>query len=172
MSYKVLGVGVGLLFMIGMAKAVEDRPAEHVKIKSDRPHTGSNIKHDAGSWYVPVDKSYEQLTVAQQDIVRSFYEEFPIWDEPPFPKYGMQGILNSIRSATESLRLRGSLFAVAHVDVKGVVTTVSFYETPDPDLAKAIAFILYKEKFKPAVCSGEPCEMDFPLKMQFDYRYR
>ena len=39
--------------------------------------------------------------------------------------------------------------------------------SPSPEMAKAAASIILLSKFKPAVCKGEPCKMEFPFTFKF-----
>ena len=61
----------------------------------------------------------------------------------------------------------GKLFAVATVSAKGKVTEVRVYEAPSQAMGKFVGQVLMVTAFKPARCSGKPCQMDFPLEMRF-----
>ena len=37
-------------------------------------------------------------------------------------------------------------------------------KAPNIDVAKAISFILVQAKYKPAMCNGAPCPMEFPFR--------
>jgi hypothetical protein len=43
-----------------------------------------------------------------------------------------------------------------------------------PKMTKAMASVLMLEKYKPAVCGGSPCQMQFPFRMNFhvELQYR
>ena len=44
-------------------------------------------------------------------------------------------------------------------------TAVSVFESPDPEITRVAASVLMLSKFKPAVCAGRPCAMQFPLEV-------
>ncbi len=50
------------------------------------------------------------------------------------------------------------------------VTKVEAYEVPDPELAKFAASGLLLTKFKPAICKGAPCKMQYPLMLRLEVR--
>ena len=56
---------------------------------------------------------------------------------------------------------------VASVATDGTVSEVKAIGSPSPEMAKAAASIILLSKFKPAVCKGEPCKMEFPFTFKF-----
>lgn len=52
-----------------------------------------------------------------------------------------------------------------HVKVgkDGNATEVVVPASPDEKITQAIAAVLMNEKYKPGVCKGKPCAMDFPF---------
>jgi len=132
-------------------------------LKDDHPPTGSLIKREVASWSIPIDKTYDELTAAELEIFRSHYEGLKSNEEPPFPAKGMEPIIRDLVKVQSALQVRGQLFVVATVDPEGSVSNISVYESPSKRMSKAAAVILFGTKFKPASCSANPCEMEFPL---------
>jgi len=149
-----------LLTTGGIAQA-----AELFVIKESRPSAGSRVKPVSASANVPFDKAYAELDAAQQAIVRDGYETLPESYEPPYPEKGLMPIYTAINQALDSSSkvVMGDLLAGAQVDEEGQVQNVSFYIPATEDLMKLAAFSLMKTRFKPALCNGQPCAMEFPL---------
>lgn len=79
----------------------------------------------------------------------------------------MKSILDVVRKGQEKLLVTGKLYLVATVEPNGKVSTVKAYGSPNPEMAKFASEVLLLTKFKPAVCGGRPCRMDFPLWYNF-----
>lgn len=47
----------------------------------------------------------------------------------------------------------------------GKATKVALAKHPNIETAKAVAYVLVRAKYKPAVCAGQPCTMDFPFRV-------
>jgi hypothetical protein len=138
-------------------------------IKQDEPSTGSTISREiviAGT--VPFDKRYSELTVEQRRIVKSQYERMGDADEPPFPVNGLRPIYLMLASGQQELRVNGPLTIFVEVDSKGRATKVSILQSPNPAMAKFAASVLLQEKYKPALCNGIPCTMEFPFRTTFE----
>jgi hypothetical protein len=56
---------------------------------------------------------------------------------------------------------------IATVEANGEVSSVKAIGSPSPEMTKFASTILLLTKFKPAICSGHPCRMDFPLWYEF-----
>ncbi|MFN7547479.1 MAG: hypothetical protein ACK5U3_08380 [Pseudomonadota bacterium] len=137
-------------------------------IKSDTPPTGSMIRREVVSGSrIPINRPYEKLTEAEREQVRSWYESMPATDEPPFPREGLMPILDALRKAQERLLVTGELFLIASVDSTGTVTRVRAIGSPSREMVKFAASVLLLTKFKPALCGGSPCAMEFPLSQRF-----
>ena len=137
-------------------------------IKFDQPDAGSMIRREAvrGS-SIPINRTYAQLSQAEREQVRGWYEAMPPTDEPPFPTDGLKPILDALRKAQAKLLVTGELFLVASVDSSGAVIEVKAIGSPSPEMVKFAASVLLFTKFKPAVCGGLPCRMEFPLHQTF-----
>lgn len=163
-SVAVLAVALGVL--APPAQGQSDTP--EYGIKFDRPRTGSMIRRDAVSGSsIPINRPYEGLTEAERERVRGWYESMPVTEEPPFPREGLKPILDALLKAQQRLLVTGDLFLIASVDPTGTVTSVKAIGSPSPEMVKFAASVLLLTKFKPAVCDGSPCAMEFPLRQSF-----
>jgi hypothetical protein len=140
---------------------------EH-SIKEDEPPLGSRIRRDeVGSTRLPVNRTYQELTPEERAYVNSWYEHVAPGDEPPFPLNGLRSIFDVVRKGQERLLVTGKLYLVATVEPTGKVSTVKAYDSPSPEMVKFASEVLLLTKFKPAVCAGRTCRMDFPLFYTF-----
>lgn len=143
-------------------------PNPQYSIKEDEPKTGTRIRQDVvTSTRLPLNKSYKQLTPAQREYVNSWYEHVAPGDEPPFPLKGMGAIHDAVHRIQENTGAKGELYLVATVEPDGTVSTVKAYGTAKSEVANLAGAVLLLTKFKPAVCGGRPCRMDFPVKYRF-----
>ena len=137
-------------------------------VKEDQPRTGSNIRrYAAGPFNIPINRRYEELTSAEKSLFNANYEQIKEGDEPPFPKDGLRPIVDALRVAQEKLRVRGKLHLIAKVDRLGDTIEVKTIGSPSEEMTKVAASILIFTKFKPAMCDGQVCIMDFPLFFSF-----
>lgn len=132
------------------------------------PKVGTQALPSTADDTIPLDKPWAKLTRAQQAIVRSWYDGLSASDEPPYPIDGLQAIFSEITKVQAAVPVAGAFYAAAHVDARGKADRVTIYELPDPRLKDVLSFILIKTEYKPAKCSGKPCEMDFPIQAGFE----
>ncbi len=144
--------------------------ASDYTLQADRPPTGSRIKHDVALSALPFDKTYDELTSEQIDLLRSAYEGLATTDEPAYPVAGLGPMVREISQAQQKLQLRGRVFAVASVDETGKVRSVALHETPSARMSQLVAYVLVRTAFKPARCNGTPCAMDYPLSLSLRLR--
>ena len=140
-------------------------------IKDDRPAPGSALRPYAvkGS-ALPINKTYEQLSAEEKQAINNWYEYIAPGDEPPFPLEGLRPIYDALRKAQAKLLVNGELYIFATVDATGQVTSTKIIGNPSPEMTNFAASLLLLTKFKPAVCGGKPCVMDFPLRQMFVVR--
>ena len=149
------------------AVAQEETPEAVYRIK-DETHLGSNIPRTVVvATVVPINLRYSQFTEAHKAALRSLYESMPPDDEPPFPADGLKPLYDALWRVHHKLLVRGELSLVATVLPDGTVSQVQALQSPDPELTRAAASLLMATPFKPAVCHGQPCRMDYPLRMRF-----
>jgi hypothetical protein len=145
------------------AKPTQERHA----IKYDDAPTGSNITENQVTGDVPFGKPYAALTPAQQAAIKHPYVALEDGDEPPYPINGLKPIFDWIKQAQGKLLIEGDLMLYVLVGKDGNAVSVTIVSSPNPDMAKFAALVVTKEKYKPAVCHGLPCEMIFPFSMKF-----
>jgi hypothetical protein len=117
---------------------------------------------------VPIDKTYAQLTAQEKLRVKELYEPMGVDDEPPYPLHGLRTILESSDQIARSLRAQGGLTLAVTVSPTGHAISVDVLRSPDPKLTEKLSAVLMLEKYKPAVCKGSPCQMQYPFRMEFN----
>jgi hypothetical protein len=155
-----------LLCAIVSAFATEDDDKPTYRLKG-AVHTGSMMPDTAAYGSLPYDKRYAELTPEQKEIVRSHYEDMAPGDEPPFPLDGLAPLMLAVSKAANMLGSHGLLDLSVEVDSQGTARSVSIYQAVDEQTTHVIAKLLMVQKYKQAVCSGKPCKMDYPLRVQF-----
>jgi hypothetical protein len=131
------------------------------------PKTGSRLRENISSTSLyPLDRPWNRFTDEQKAKVRAFYEDMPVEDEPPFPLKGMQPVLQDLSRLLGAARAEGVVHLEMTVDPTGKTTAFKIYKMPDLDTAKYVAVVFKETKFKPAVCGGKPCQMDFPFRLR------
>ena len=134
---------------------------------SDASRAGSHIRSAAvtGS-VVPFNKAWDALSKEQQQAVRNTYGMLREEDEPPYPVKGKAGLYDDIVEASDILRSLGYLRLTLMIDSTGTPSTVTVFSSPDPQLTKLATSVLMRQKFKPALCAGTPCEMAYEFSLQ------
>jgi len=148
-----------------------DKP--QYSIKEDEPALGTRIRHEqfTGS-HVALNLPYERLPEEDKAALHAQWERIAPGDEPPFPTKGLIALFDPLRQAQQKLGEEGPLFAVATVGVDGRVTNVNVYKSPGQKMTRVVSQLLMLTPFKPAVCGGQPCQMDFPLRINFSVHTR
>jgi hypothetical protein len=161
---------VALLAFVGQSSAQLSTP-QYV-IADDTARTGSILRRQQGAEFpIPVKRRYDQLTPEQKAIVHSWYEHLEPGDEPPFPADGLAPLYDAIQRGQRKLMVRGELQMAVTVEPGGKATEVQVLKSPSPEMTQFAASVLLLAKYKPAVCKGQPCRMQFPLSLRFDPDY-
>lgn len=146
----------------------QDAPKAQYSIKEDEARVGTRIRRDQlQGANVALNLPYAQLPEQDKESLRGWWENIAPGDEPPFPVRGLRDLFDPLRKAHNALQDAGSLFAVATIGSDGKVADVKVYEAPSKKMGDFAARVLLLTDFKPAVCSGAPCQMEFPLRMKF-----
>jgi len=125
--------------------------------------TGTIIRKDI-RWdsRIPLDKTYAELTPEQKAELHAMYENMADGDEPPFPENGIQPIVNAIRKAQRLRQARGELNMSVTVGPDGNATKVEdlggVYDIQMTEIAQQVLLLT---RYKPAICKGQPCTMQF-----------
>lgn len=154
-----------------LACSAHAQPRPEYSIREESPPTGSHIRRNlSGPIAIPVNLTYEQLSAADRLKFHANYESIAEGDEPPFPKQGLGALLKPITKGQQKLYVNGDLSLVAAVAPSGEVQEVRVHGSPSPEMTRFATQILFATPFKPAVCRGQPCAMEFPLRVRFERR--
>jgi hypothetical protein len=155
-----------LLFILAASAA----HAEEYRLKSADAATGTLIKRDAAIGGLPFNKPYADLSAEDKARIRAIYESMADDDEPPFPLRGFTRLYRQIEVLQRKLRVTGMLDLSVVVGPDGLGQTVTIYKSPDDEVARSVSYLLMQEKFKPALCHGQPCTQEFPFRIDFTLR--
>jgi hypothetical protein len=119
--------------------------------------------------FVPPDKGWADLTGPQRDTMRSYYPALEAGDEPPYPVGGPGTIYKEMLKARDAFSpLKGRLSLYVLVGKDGTPKNVTMIGSPHPKLTQFMSIVTMRQQYKPAACHGEPCEMIYPVVVQFD----
>ncbi len=162
----ILTLAGAMTFVAGStAKASEQMP-----YRMTDTVTGTLVPQDIILSPLPFDGRYADLTPQQKAVLANDYESLPAGDEPPYPLYGLRHMIKPVVRYADRAAPVGSLVASVVVDSQGKPGAVTVYKSPDPELARLVAAALSFETFKPALCHGQPCRMDYVLRLDFPQR--
>jgi hypothetical protein len=116
---------------------------------------------------IPINRRYHELTAEQRAIINSWYEHVALGDEPPFPVDGLQPIHDAIGQAQAEALVKGEMLLLATVNAAGDVEEIKMYRSPSKSMTTFVSGVLVLTKFKPALCSGRPCRMEYPFTFTF-----
>jgi len=123
-----------------------------------------NIEWDSK---IPLNKTYDQLTPKQLEELRAMYVNIAPGDEPPYPIKGIKPIYAAINKAQLRIQARGELIMTVTVGPHGKATKVADYgKNNRPEMTTFAADVLLMTQYKPAVCNGTPCTMQFPFSVK------
>jgi hypothetical protein len=131
---------------------------------------GSVLAQPIINSHVPFDSTYGALTADQRAVLFQDYESLSPGDEPPFPLYGVRHAVRPLISYIETWNPVGPLVASVDVDSKGDAVEVTVYKSPDQQLSRLASKALALEKYKPGVCKGAPCRMQYVLRLDLPDR--
>ena len=164
----LLSALVALVALVSAVTVSAQQSAPEMTLKESHPRTGSSIRRSvAFSHRLPFNRRYEELSNEQRALLHSYYESIGPGDEPPFPLDGLKPIVSIIQRAQAKLLVEGDLSLLVTVGGDGVAREVEAIGSPSPEMTKFAASVLMLTKFKPALCGGEPCSMQFPLYLRF-----
>ena len=154
---------VASMVMLGVL-AEDAHAAKKYRIYGDKV-TGSRMRPVEAESLVPFDKTYDELNAAQKKAFRSMYGVLKESEHPPYPLKGTDEIYQAMIKANKLVAVPGKLFLVANVNAQGTVDDVAVYNSPDKRITEIATNLMLVIKFKPAVCDGTPCAMEFPFEM-------
>ena len=136
-------------------------------IYGDAP-TGTRIEPRILTSKTPLEATYEQLSEADKVRIKADYANMPADDEPPFPQAGLMPIWEAIVTTRHPSDQVGDVVAIASVNPKGKVEKVAMYNTTSNHMSRLVSTALLASQFKPAICAGNPCAMDYILEARLD----
>lgn len=155
---------VGVLACAASAWA-DSLPRKQFEVRVDE--TGTRLGRAAIRSVLPLNRRYAELDAAEKATLRADYEGMPADDEPPFPADGLLTIFTAVKDGMDKMGALGTLTLVADVDAAGKVRHVDSFGKVDPDFARFASRVLASTPFKPGVCAGKPCSMQYVLRLQF-----
>lgn len=135
--------------------------------------TGTMLKREL-RWRsnIPLNKTYDQLTPEQKAEFRSLYAAIGENDEPPFPVQGIKPIFNNIKKGQNVMQARGELNLAVTVGADGNAIKVQDLGgvggVNAREMTQYVQSVFMMAKFKPALCQGTPCTMEFPFKLKLN----
>ena len=169
---RIRALTLVFLLLCGGSFAAQAQDPPRYTLKERQARTGSFIARDAVIWTIPLDKSYDQMTPEQKAIVRSDYVDMKPEDEPPFPDEGLGKMLEVMQEGTKKVRggVRGELYLIVHVSSTGEVDSVEILRSPDERWGRFAAGVAMLTKYKPGICSGAPCAMEYGIRFRIGMR--
>jgi hypothetical protein len=150
---------------------IPDAPTLLTNVKTTS--TGSMLKRRL-RWKstIPLNKTYEELTPEQKAEFHSLYVSIPEGNEPPYPVRGLSPVFKAIQQGQDIMQARGELDYSVTVDPDGKATYVESHSelggVNAREMSNYVASVFMMAKYKPAVCQGKPCTMQFPFKLKLD----
>ena len=169
LPHKLMMATASLLISCACLAQTTEQP--RYTMKQSEPSTGTAILRVLVESSLPLDRSYDQLTAEQKVRLRSMYVNMKQEDDPPFPLEGLGKLYGPIQKGTKKWPVRGQLSLFVRVSASGEAVSAEVLETPDAEFGRFAASIALVTRFKPAMCSGQPCVMDFPVRLNFTRRY-
>jgi hypothetical protein len=140
-------------------------------VREDEARSGTMIRsYSVTGAVVPIDKKFAELDATERADLNKLYGAIGAGDEPPFPLDGLRPIYTAMAKAQKAFLVKGDMTLVVTVDLTGEPQEVRSVGAADPNMAQVGAVALMQTKFKPALCAGRPCRMDFPVRFEFPQR--
>lgn len=153
------------LALVASAAQAQNLPGKQFELRVEE--VGSHIGGTAGrAEGLPLNRRYADLDAAEKALLRAGYDAMPADDEPPFPAEGLLPVFMAVQTGSGRQPPLGKLTLVADVDSAGQVRHVDTFGQVDAEFARYAARVLAATPFKPGVCAGRPCNMQYVLKMQ------
>lgn len=167
--FSKLSIVAAMFACCHILPVLADEKAKYV-LREDTSQTGSSITRRIITGTTPLNFSYEQLSEEDKLRLRSDYEAMAPDDEPPYPLRGLAPFLKAVHEANRHLGERGKISLTVTVDSEGVPRNVAVYETTSPEMGRFAANVALQQKFKPALCKGKPCTMDFLYEVTMEVK--
>jgi hypothetical protein len=111
---------------------------------------------------IPLNRTYGKLTPDQREELHAMYSSLAPGDEPPFPEKGLKSIFTAIRLAQRNYQAVGELIMTVTVGPDGIPKRAeNLGAVSNTKMTEVARDALMSTKYKPAMCHGTPCEMEF-----------
>jgi len=121
---------------------------------------------------IPLNKTYGELTPEQRAEFRALYVSLAEDDEPPFPIQGLKPVFSALRRGHDVLQARGELNLAVTVGPDGKAVSVEDFGGVKGVNASTMTHyaqsVFMMAKYKPGMCKGTPCTMQFPFKIKLN----
>ena len=168
MRPRRVAAALALALPLAPLHAQAPEPPARYTIKEDQPRTGTSLRQALVTSSLPLDKRYAELTPAQQAQVRGYYEALHPLDEPPFPADGLGPLMSALQKGASKLEAEGELLLYVTVGPDGNARSARLMRSPDPTFGEFALSAALLTRFKPALCRGEPCTMEYPVHQRFE----
>jgi hypothetical protein len=148
-------------------------------VRGDAP-VGTQIgQHVGDAGGLPLNRRYDELNDGEKlrvrEMVARYDDRLESDGEPPFPLDGLKPVYQSFQAEYQEFvqkgRYRypwqGTFTLIAAVEADGQVVRVTQQGLSPADIGRTTAGVVRHTKFKPAVCHGQPCRMNFPFRVNF-----
>jgi hypothetical protein len=152
------------------ARPADGRPENSFRQREDEAETGTLLKKTVVTSALPNNVGWDGLTPEQKDQVRSGYPALEPGDDPPYPLDGSVEFNKVALAAAGKYDARGVLRLHVVVGADGKAKEVRRIGSFDDDVVRYVAGAAMAQRYKPAVCHGQPCEMVYPIAIEFRRR--
>ncbi len=166
---RILHRYVFVLALLGLAVGSLAQVPEF-SLKQHPDDVVGSIRREVAVGHFPFDQPYPALTAQQQKQFKSLYVTMADADEPPFPLRGLQEIYGPISRAAQRLLVEGEVAVDVQVDAKGEGVSLKVLKSPSPEFTRFVASVVLSIRYKPALCGGAPCAMEFPVRVKLEAR--
>lgn len=130
-------------------------------------HKGPKIPDIKWNSDIPLNRTYGKLTPGQRAQLHAMYESLAPGDEPPFPEKGLKSIFTAVKLAQRKQQATGELNMAVTVGPDGVPTKAeNLAHVSKATMTEVAAQALMSTKYKPALCQGTPCTMQFRFQQK------
>jgi len=134
------------------------------------PDTGTLLAKTEVTSALPSNVGWDGLTPEQKDVVRNGYPALEPGDDPPYPLNGTVEFNRLAVAVAGKYDARGLMRLHVLVGADGRAKEVRKVGTFDDDVVRYVAGAAMALRYKPAVCHGQPCEMIYPISIEFTRR--
>lgn len=137
-------------------------------VMKDIARVGSHLPEERATSLFPPAVTWENLSEVQKNTLRAMYPALERGDDPPYPLYGTRELYQAVLRQTELHDgVFGKVSVLLVVGADGKPKQANIVATTNAQLAKVVATTMMVQKYKPASCQGKPCEMAYPVDLDY-----